>query len=59
MLDLSTGLMYSRNRNRVLGLEHIEKEFQHVGVSSSMRFLDGELYKQGMGFQTITSIARR
>jgi len=55
--DTHTGALWSRTRKPFLGLDHITETI--LSFRGGARFLDGEIYTHGMGFQEITSIARR
>lgn len=53
----STGELWSRRRTQHIGLPHIEDAVKALGYTN--KWLDGELYKHGLGFQTIASIVRK
>lgn len=62
--DLKTGQLWSRAHKRFECGGHIEEAVRAAGkalgnIESDFRFLDGELYRHGWGFQKITSVARR
>ena len=60
--DLSNGKLYSRSRNQITGLPHIEnavREFIKRLPKLKFKFIVGELYKHGWGFQKISGLVRR
>jgi len=62
MAHLPTGFLYSRQRIRIVGLEHIEKEVKKIYTDNKDLkgdWIVGELYKHGLGFQQITGLVRR
>jgi DNA ligase-1 len=51
-----TGELFSRQHKQFMGLDHISEA---IKVISSNVWLDGELYRHGVGFQTIMSLTRK
>jgi DNA ligase-1 len=55
-----TGKLWTRGRKPLFGLEHIEKAVSSLCVNfPDIKWLDGEIFRQGMGFQKITSLAKK
>ena len=62
LADLETGTLWSRRRAKLTFGEnenHISAAIKNTRLRGGPRFVDGELFTDGMGFQEIVSIARR
>jgi hypothetical protein len=64
LAHLPSGKLYSRGRKPILGCEHIEAALRQLPLNADTQemceiWLDGELYRHGLTFQTITSMARK
>lgn len=59
LANLNTGALYSRGRKPMEGLEHIATAVKELRAAfpPEVVWLDGEVYKHGLGFQTVTSLA--
>ena len=54
--NVLTGEMFSRQGKRVTSLPHIATALKDCSFPDGVVWVDGELYKHGMGFQTIMSV---
>ena len=59
--DTKSGKMFSRTGKELIGMNHISEALRLASevATAPSRWVDGEIYRHGKGFQSIVSTARR